>query len=244
MLNYRKKIYRYYSSNSGRSLAPKDIDGLSPRAPFYTALINKFFPENKNIKILEIGCGYGAFQYFMNQAGYTDTEGIDTSEEQVSEAHRLGIQHVVQRDLVEYLQTLDDSTVDLLIAIDVIEHFNKEELSDLVDLFYRVLKKGGEIITHQPNAGSPFGGSIRYGDFTHELAFTPSSIAQLFLSSGFSEVHSYEDRPIVHGIKSALRLFLWDFVITPVYKFLWIVESGGIDKEMVFSKNFISVIKK
>ncbi len=243
MKNYREKIYKYYSNISGRDLAPQTIEGFKSREPFFDKIINEYFPKDKNINILEIGCGYGSFGYFIQDRGYKNYIGIDGSASQVNEAQRLGI-NIQLDDLVEYIKKLNDKSVDLLIAIDVIEHFTKEELSDLVDDFYRVLKKGAKIITHQPNAESPFGNSIRYGDFTHELAFTRSSISQLFLSSGFESVKSYEDKPIAHGLKSKARRVLWDKMIRPIYKLALIVESGGVDKDIVLTKNFLTTIKK
>ena len=244
MKNYREKIYKYYSSQRKNKLAPESIKGFKPREPFFKMIINEHFPENKEIKILEIGSGHGAFGYFIQKAGYKNYIGVDGSEEQVKEAKRLGISNIIHADLVDYLRNLDNESIDLIVAIDVIEHFTKEELSDLVDDMYRVLKKDGIIITHQPNATSPFGNSIRYGDFTHELAFTDSSISQLFLSSGFSSVKSYEDKPIPHGLKSKVRLFLWEYLVKPIYKFALIVESGGIEKDIILTKNFLTVIRK
>jgi len=244
MKNYRKKIYRNYSSNSGKALAPDAISGLASIEPFYSKVIYNHFPSNKSIKILEIGCGYGSFQYFIHREGYTDSIGVDGSEEQVAEARRLGIGNVVLGNLVEYLKAQDDNSLDLLIAIDVIEHFSKEEVSDLIDDFYRVLKKEGLVITHQPNAEGVFGNAIRYDDFTHELAFTRHSISQIFLSSGFTTIHSYEDEPIAHGVRSTVRLFLWKGLVKPIYRFLLLVESGGVDKEMIFTQNFLTVVKK
>jgi len=243
MKNYRAKIYKYYSNVSGKDLAPQTVEGFKPREPFYNKLIKEYFPQNKEIKILEIGCGYGAFGYFIQQAGYKNYIGIDGSESQVHEAKRLKI-NIQLANLVEYLKSIDDESIDLLIAIDVIEHFTKEELSDLVDDMYRVLKKDGKIITHQPNATSPFGNSIRYGDFTHELAFTHSSMSQLFLLSGFNSVKSYEDKPIPHGLKSTIRLFLWEYLVKPIYKFALIIESGGVEKDIILTKNFLTIIKK
>jgi len=243
MKNYREKIYKYYSSNSGRNLAPQTVDGFKVREPFFDKIIKNYFPKDKDIKILEIGCGYGSFGFCIQNAGYKNYIGIDGSQEQVEEAKRLGI-NIKLGNLVEYLKNTKDNSLDLLIAIDVIEHFTKEELSDLVDEFYRVLKKDGTIITHQPNAESPFGNSIRYGDFTHELAFTRSSISQLFLSSGFSGIKSYEDKPIAHGLKSKTRRVLWDILVRPLYKFFLIVESGGVDKDIVLTKNFLTIVKK
>ena len=241
MKNYREKVYRHYSSNSGRNLAPQTIEGFNVRKPFFYNIINNYFPKNKEIKILEIGCGYGAFGYFIHEAGYRNYIGINGSQEQVSEANRLGI-NIELSNLVEYLKSLDDSSLDLLIAIDVIEHFTKEEISDLIDDINRVLKKDGIVITHQPNGESPFGNGIRYVDFTHELAFTRNSISQIL--SGFSSVKSYEDKPVGHSLKAKVRLFLWNILVKPIYKFLLIIESVGVDKDIVLTKNFFTVIRK
>jgi 2-polyprenyl-3-methyl-5-hydroxy-6-metoxy-1,4-benzoquinol methylase len=244
-MNYREKIYKYYSSNRIGKLAPDTVKGFKPREPYLRKIIKDHFQEdNKKARILEIGCGHGAFQYYITQAGYTNSIGIDGSEEQVQEAHRLGIQNIIHADLVDYIKTVENNSIDLLIAFDVIEHFKKEELSDLEDEFFRVLKPGGKIICHTPNGEGPFGNFIRTSDFTHEIAFTRQSIAQLFLSSGFEEVKSYEDKPIPHGLKSMVRYILWEYFVRNIYRFLRIVECGSCDKDAIFSQNFLTVAYK
>jgi SAM-dependent methyltransferase len=244
MKNYRKKIYKYYANASGYDLAPSTVQGFNQREPFFKYIINEHFPKEKSINILEIGCGHGAFGYFIQKHGYKNYVGVDGSASQVIEAQRLNVENIKSVDLVEYLKNTQSNSIDLLIAIDVIEHFNKTELSDLADEFYRVLSANGSVITHQPNGASPFVGAIRYGDFTHELAFTHTSMSQIFLSSKFSSVRSYEDSPIVHGLKSYIRLFLWNFLVKPIYKFSLVVEAGGVEKNIILSKNFLSVIRK
>ena len=243
MEDYKKKIYKFYSNNSGYNLAPKTKKGFKSRQPFFRKIISDYFPKNKNSNILEIGSGYGVFGYFIQKAGYNNYIGIDASESQVADAKRFGI-NITLSNIFDYLTNIDDNTINLIIAIDVIEHFQKEELSKLADEFYRVLSDDGIVITHQPNGESPFGGGIRYGDFTHELAFTSSSISQLFLSSGFSDVVSFEDKPIGHTLKSCIRLFLWNFLIKPIYKFFLIVETGGVSKHIILTKNFLTLIRE
>ena len=144
---------------------------------------------------------------------------------------------------MNYLQELADNSIDVIVAFDVIEHFTKSELSTLIDTFKRVLKEKGTIICHQPNSEGPFGNFMRDWDFTHELSFTRQSIAQIFLSSGFKSVRSYEDKPIPHGIKSAIRFLIWELVIRKIYIIINIIESGSYDKDAIFSKNFLTVIR-
>lgn len=242
--NYRNKIYKYYSSRRIGKLAPDTVDGFKSRAPYFKKLIREHFPQDRNAKIVEIGCGHGAFLHYVQEAGYANSKGVDTSQEQVQEAHRLGIASVQQGDLVEHLKGIDGNTVDVLIAFDVLEHFTKEEVSELVEELYRVLKKGGTVISHQPNGEGPFGNFIRHGDFTHELAFTRQSIAQLFLSSGFAKVASYEDKPVIHGMKSFVRYVLWEFVLRRIYRLRMVIETGGCDRNAIFSLNFLTVAEK
>ena len=73
-----------------------------------------------------------------------------------------------------------------------------------------MLKPGGTLVVMVPNATSPFGGMTRYWDFTHEIAFTPSSVRQLARLVGFkSDVEFRECGPIPHGLISGVRYLLW-----------------------------------
>ena len=244
MTSYRDKIYRHYSSDRIGRLAPQTVEGFRPRAPYFRKLMREHFPAERSAAILEIGCGHGAFLYFMREAGYVNAVGVDASPEQVREAHRLGIAQVTHANLGEHLGTLKDEALDILVAFDVIEHFTKEELSRLADEFYRVLKPGGRLISHQPNAEGPFGSFMRHWDFTHENGFTRQSLAQLLLSSRFRKVASYEDKPVVHGVKSLGRYVLWQYFLRPIYRFTRIIEMGSCDADAIFTLNFLTVAEK
>lgn len=244
MRNYRQKIYQYYSSNRVGELAPSTVTGFVPRQPYFNKIIRGHFPADRRSRILELGCGHGAFLYSMHKEGYMNAVGIDGSEEQVKEAKRLGISGIKKGDLVEYLDDCEEESLDLVIAFDVIEHFTKNELSLLVDNLHRVLKKGGKFICHQPNSEGPFGNFMRDWDFTHETGFTRQSVAQLFLSSGFSSIQSFEDKPVVHGVKSLVRFVLWEYLIRQIYNFITLVETGAKDRSAIYSMNFLSVIIK
>ncbi len=243
MTDYRNRIYQSYVHARQVSLAPPTIDGLRPRAPYFNKLIRDHFPSARNASILDLGCGHGALVHFARKAGYHNTTGVDRSPQQVAEAKRLGIDGVSEGDLMQTLQRLADGSQDMVITFDVIEHFTKNELIPFVDEVYQVLRKGGKWIIHTANGESPFFGRIRYGDFTHEQSFTRTSITQLLKSSGFSLITCYEDTPILHGLKSAIRWLLWK-VIRGGLRLYLAAETGAGEKACIFSQNFLTVASK
>jgi hypothetical protein len=161
----------------------------------------------------------------------------------VAAARRLGIEGVEEGDLLAALATQESESLDLLVAFDVIEHFTRDELLAFVDQVRRVLRLEGRWIIHTPNGESPFSGRMRYGDLTHELAFTRLSISQLLLSSGFSKVQCFEDAPIPHGLKSAIRWGLWKLIRSGLRVYL-AAETGETAVDAIFSQNFLIVAEK
>ncbi len=239
----RQRIYGQYVTARDKPLAPRSIKGLRPRLPHFRQIIERHFPQDRNAVVLELGCGHGAFLYAMHEAGYTRARGVDWADEQVRAARDLGIAGVEQGDVMSALTLLAAGSLDVVVAFDLIEHFTKDELLPLVDEVYRVLRPGGRWIIHAPNAEGPFGSRIRYGDFTHELAFTRVSIGQVLKASGFASVRCYEDQPVPHGLKSAARLVLWK-VIRAGLLFYTAVETGAFDRGAVFSQNLLAVVDR
>lgn len=240
---FRSRIYGRYVTGRAMVPAPATFDCLAPRAPMIVRLIARHFPMNRQAVISDLGCGYGAIVFFARQAGYVNVHGVDGSYEQVAAARKLGIEGVVEGDLVQALAVMDAESQDCIVMYDVIEHFSRDELVGVVDAVFRALRPGGRWIVHTPNGESPFFGRIRYGDLTHELAFTRTSIAHLLYASGFVEVRSFEDEPIPHGLKSSVRWILWK-CIRFVLRLYLAVETGDNAREAIFSQSFLTVAIK
>lgn len=239
----KARIYSRYVTARNERIVPERLEGLASRAPYLKRLIRRWFPTDRAASILELGCGHGALIHFAGELGYHNIRGVDASGEQIAEAERLGVPGVAQGDLLETLSACKTDSTDLVIAFDVIEHFRKDELLELADNVFRVLKPGGRWIIHAPNAESPFGARIRYGDFTHELAFTRASVGQLLLSSGFAKVECFEDEPVPHGLKSAIRWILWK-LFRKLAVFWLVVETGVIRDNYILSQNLLAVAEK
>jgi len=240
--DYRARIYEYYVHSRHSPLAPDSVAGFKPREAHLKRLIKHHFPQNEAAVILELGCGHGTLIYFAREMGYHNILGVDRSPEQVAAAKHLGIEGVQQGDLMQTLEQLPNDSQDVVVAFDVLEHFSKEEVLPFVDQVSRVLRPGGKWILHTVNAESPFFGRIRYGDITHEQAFTRVSIHQLLIASGFQQVRCFDDPPTIHGIKSTIRWVLWQ-IIRAMLRFYLMIETGS-GKDAIFSQNFLVVAEK
>jgi SAM-dependent methyltransferase len=242
-IDFRSRIYQGYATRRHEPLVPSDIGEFESRGPYLRALITRHFPSTRDAAILDLGCGSGALIHFARQAGYGHVAGVDRSPEQVAGARTLGIDGVREGDLIEALDELGPDSLDVVVAFHVVEHLTRIELLPLVDGVHRVLKAGGKWIIHTPNAESPLFGRIRYGDLTHELAFTRTSIGQLLFSSGFDSVSCFEDSPVVHGVMSGMRWMLWKLA-RGVLKFYLAIETGRLAEPAIFSQNFLVVAIK
>ena len=240
---YRHRIYSAYVTSQERTPAPEALSGLRPRLPYLRALVRRHFPADRDARILDLGCGYGALLHVLRLGGYRHAIGVDRSPEQVAAAQRLGIEGVVEGDLLQYLARMSDASMDVVVGFDVIEHFAKDELVPLVDQVRRVLRPGGIWIVHAPNSEGPFGANIRYGDFTHEMAFNRFSISQLLRASQFVRVAYFEDRPVVHGVISALRAIGWR-IVRLILMFYVAVETGQWDRHAVFTQSLLAVAQR
>ena len=242
LFKYRARIYDRYVDAATSPVAPDTVAGLDTRRASLMRLIRRHFPPQRDAAILEVGCGHGALLYFAQEAGYTNITGVDRSPAQVDAARRLGIKNVRAGDMLPTLYAIAAASLDAVISYDVIEHLTKDELIDVTDEIVRVLKPGGRWIVHAPNGLSPFCGVMAYGDLTHEQAFTPESLTQLFLSSGFKSAIFDEDPPAAYGLASSARALLWR-AIRFVYRCLLLVETG-IASYRVFTINLIAVATK
>lgn len=236
--SWKLRLYNSYVSSGQAAESLKDTaeEMFRPRKAFFSWIISKHLPEDRNVRILDLGCGHGAFLHFLSRAGYKNIRGIDISPEQIETAQKLGITEASLGSLEQILDEERDGCVDVVIAMDILEHLTKDEMFHTLDNIRRVLKPSGTCLAHVPNAEGLYGMRIRYGDITHEQAFTPTSARQIFRTVGFSKVNCYEDKPVVHGVKSFARRVIWD-AGTLYHRVLLTAETGGASA--VLSQNML-----
>lgn len=224
-MTFKDRFYQSYASTHvTHRKGEAALDRFRAEFPVWDKHFGALLPSDHNARILDVGCGRGGMVYWLAQRGYRNAEGVDLSAEQVATAHRLGIANVSQSDLTAYL-TARPNHYDALILRDVIEHFPREQILQVLELCRSATRPGGQVIIQVPNAESPFFGRIRYGDFTHELAFTSSSLAQLFNVLGFEDLRVYSTEPAFVGLRALPRAVLWAGVKL-FYRALLFAELG------------------
>jgi SAM-dependent methyltransferase len=204
--------------------------------------VRSWIPADRSIRILDLGCGYGALLHFLKEAGYIDLTGVDRSPEQVALAHELGLNFIHEGDIADTLSLAPDDTYDVVVAFDLLEHLTCQEALNLGDQLFRVIRPGGRLILHLPNAEGIFSSRILYGDMTHERAYTRSSVTQLMSACGFLRVTSAEDTPVAHSLTSALRLLIWK-LLRLFFRLVYIAETGDA-RQPILSQNFITTAER
>jgi len=225
MEDWERRLYDgYVSRENAFGMAGHRDDALASGRPFALAVIERHVPAQKTLAIADLGCGQGTLLHCLKSLGYTNIRGIDASPEQVRLARQRGLHDVACQDARTFL-TDKTSAFDIVFLMDVLEHLDKRDVLDLLGQVRNALTSHGTLILHVPNAEGLFGMRVRYGDLTHRNAFTQQSIAQALHACGFATVQCFEDKPVVHGLKSLLRYVLWQ-VLTIPFRLLLTAETG------------------
>ncbi|HEX8903434.1 MAG TPA: hypothetical protein VF771_01190, partial [Longimicrobiaceae bacterium] len=101
---------------------------------------------------------------------------------------------------------------------------------------------GGRLVLQTPNAASPWGLMIRYGDLTHELAFEPRSLAYALRHAGLRDVEIRECGPYVHGLRSLVRVGVWWLIRAGLR--VWNLAETGSDQGGVYTRVFTAAALK
>lgn len=244
MYQYRERFYKqYYRSQAGRSNHKSNAQQkLLLDQRHFNKEILPLIDKPKDARMLDIGCGYGSLIYTFKQAGFTNCTGIDLSEEQINVAHELGIPEARLEDLRVHLKA-HEGRYDVITGMDIIEHFSKDEVIEVLDLVRDALKPNGVAIFRTPNVDAPYSTVFYYGDFTHENFLNFSSATQLMENIGFSKVQVLSSTLLVQGfIKNLIRRICWHIII--FFAQLTLFASGRSKSNVIFTPNLIIRVRK
>jgi 2-polyprenyl-3-methyl-5-hydroxy-6-metoxy-1,4-benzoquinol methylase len=240
-MKYREILYsNYHTTQSGRA---SGVDAVAlfnrERWRFSIEILPLVSNFKKDAKIYDFGCGSGSLLSVLKDAGFSNLLGMDLSGEQVKLAHSLGVDCVKEQDALAFLKESSE-TYDLIFGMDIIEHFTKNELVELLTLIKTKLNPGGKAIFRTPNLDAPLTTVFANGDFTHENYMNASSAQQVCMACGFDSVQVNESSTRVQNpFKEIIRKFFWGML-----KFrlkLTLFATGRSTQNVLFTPNMIIV---
>ena len=114
-----------------------------------------------------------------------------------------------------------------------------------MDTWLAALRPVGKLIIQTVNAEAFGWGRIRYGDFTHENAFTPGSMSQVLLTCGFASPASLPSRPCGNGFRALLRRLMWRVIEQGARIYLHAATGSGlIHSSHILTDNFITCAQR
>jgi len=129
--------------------------------------------------VLEIGAGYCNW---INNVVAARRVAVDIWPDVVRYAGD-GVEAVVL-DASRDLSTLGNAAFDVVLASNILEHFDPGVTASVVDDVGRLLKRGGRLIVIQPNF--KYAAKHYFDDYTHRSVFTDVSLPNLLRAHGFA----------------------------------------------------------
>jgi SAM-dependent methyltransferase len=199
--------------------------------------IIKEFNIPTNSKILDIGCGDGAFAKAFEELGM-EVYGLDISE---AARDRLGDSLSIC-NLLEKPYPQEDASFDFVFSKSVVEHLREPDI--LIDEAYRLLKPGGMFICMTPSWKHSYKEAF-YIDHTHVTPFTRHSLNTACELSGFqSKCDYFYQLPLMwkYPILNIGRIAL-NLLHLPYRPFSRIKWPNNVNKAIRFSKEAMLLCK-
>lgn len=137
--------------------------------------------------VADLGCGRGELLAALAEAG-VKAVGVDANAEQAREVASRG--HDVEiTDLFDFLAGRGDGSLDVIVALHVIEHLDFANQVTLLTEAARVLKPGGGLILETPNPENLRVGAWKFHiDPTHLKPLAPELLTLMVEHAGFTEI--------------------------------------------------------
>ena len=163
-------------------------DDILHRLSVYKDVLTGLLGSFENKTFVDLGCGRGEMLDFICANGGSDCVGVDINPLQLDICAEKG-HKVIQMDCIAYLRGLESGSVDMVSAIQLVEHLSFESLVVLLEECARVVRKGGVILMETPNCNNLLVASTWfYVDPTHRHPLHPELLRFMAERSGFGNV--------------------------------------------------------
>ena len=190
-----------------------------------------YIPKDKNIDILDFGCGINMpVVEALSRLGYDNIAHYDPARNKTEEP-------------LVFLKTLR-CKFDVIICRHAAYYFEKDKLTDYFDSFRECLKPGGRLIIEAIN-GASFTHHISYlNDPNTKSILTEHALCGLAVASRFKTVSVHGDKHKIKGLKSLIRISMCKLLEFALYV-IYLTERGIDDRNpIIFTKNIFMVATK
>jgi len=143
-------------------------------------------------RVVDLGCGDGDFLGLLEEKGIEAT-GVDWDEKCCAAARERGL-NVLCEDVFEYLEGVEEGSVDGVFCSHLVEHLPYERVIELLRLAHRALREGGKIVLSTPNVKALSSHlDMFYLHFGHVTFYHPRLLGFFLEYTGYSEVEMGEN---------------------------------------------------
>ena len=158
------------------------------RLRVYLPILKKSNLPMEKSPIVDLGCGRGEWLELLSQNNYDSVTGIDINHAFLAQCRARSLD-VIESDAIDYLASLEESTLRGITGFHLVEHLPLQTLIKLLDYSLKALKPGGIAIFETPNPANLLVGSCSfYLDPTHRNPLPSPMMAFLLESQGFIDV--------------------------------------------------------
>jgi len=146
----------------GTKPRPEQIPFLMKRSSYYMAYMFRHMYGLKAIKkensvVLDLGCAAGFMGQMIHRATYigkTRYIGIDAEANSINTAQKTlgGRFFLLQDHIVGPMPYIKDESVDVVYAMEIIEHMNEKQAKDLIKELGRIMKPDARLVLSTPNS--------------------------------------------------------------------------------------------
>ncbi len=156
----KPQIFDKFAENY-RQIHSRSIKNISGTDSFYFAEHKvkemRRFEEDKELTVLDLGCGDGATEFFFNKwFPKFIIAGIDVSSKSIEEAKKKQLKNSTFQVLdTDHIPFANDS-FDIVFIAGVLHHIDEYKRQKIVNELFRVLKQNGRLYLFEHNPLNPF----------------------------------------------------------------------------------------
>lgn len=191
---------------------------------------------DRDIPVLDVGCGYGRNLLLMRQLGFTNLAGVEINPLLAAEVRAKGFKCYSPEEI-----HVHDNSYGMLLLSHIIEHFEHVNLKEFLETYLRCLRKDGNLVIATPLFHDGF-----YNDFDHVKPYLPLGVNMVFGEDAaqvqyqsstvlrLEAIDFFKDQLRVrfHPAVFSPRSKAWPVQLNRLLKLLFVLSGGRIGRKV------------